>query len=305
MIRNMPTSILTCLIALKLSLVGTQTAQAQAMIPLDREADLARIARLEAQAKKMNPASILAVQATRVSAAAAKVAPGTKGKLDLFFVGFAGDGTQDVFLSEVQFARDTVAAKYGSSSRSLLMVNNLQSVNKYPLAIQSNLTQSLQAIAKKMNGPEDVLLFFLTSHGLPNGTASTDLPGFKNENLSAKQLREALDKSGIKNRIIILSSCFAGSFIPALKNDDTLILTAASAYKTSFGCSNERQLTYFGDAFFQQALPQSASLMEAFQLAAEKIATWERRDNLDNSQPQVLMGGNIGTVLDRLDAARN
>jgi hypothetical protein len=291
-------------LSVALSVAGTANVRAQSILSIDREAELARIARLEAQAKKMNPPLVLSSQPARVTANAAKVAAGTKGKLDLFFVGFAGDGTQDVFLSEVQFARDTVAAKYGSGSRSLLMVNNLQSVDKYPLATQDNLAASLKAVARKMNGPEDVLMFFLTSHGLPNGTASTELPGFKNENLSARQLRDALDKAGIKNRIIILSACFAGSFIPALKNDDTLILTAASAYKTSFGCANERQLTYFGDAFFQQALPQSASLTDAFNLASEKIAIWERRDRLDNSQPQILMGGNISSTLEKLEATK-
>jgi hypothetical protein len=288
--------------ALILSCAGP--AFSQGMIPIDREADLARIARLAVQAKKMNPPAILAAQPARVATAAAKVATGTKGKLDLFFVGFAGDGTQDVFLSEVQFARDTVAAKYGSATRSLVMVNNLQSVTRYPLATQNNLTQSLQAVARKMNGAEDVLLFFLTSHGMPNGLASTELPGFSNESLSAKQLRAALDKSGIKNRIIILSACFAGGFIPALRDDNTLILTAASAFRTSFGCSNERQLTYFGDAFFQQSLPQSASLTDAFNRAMEKIGEWERRDRLDNSQPQILMGSNIADVLNRLEASK-
>jgi hypothetical protein len=303
---SMATSV-SCLVSaaalsVVLSVAVAAKVQAQSILSIDREAEMARIKRLEAQAQKMNPPLILSSQPAQVSGNAAKVAAGTKGKLDLFFVGFAGDGTQDVFLSEVQFARDTVAAKYGSASRSLLMVNNLQSVNKYPLATQANLAASLKAVARKMNGSEDVLMFFLTSHGLPNGTASTELPGFKNENLSAAQLRDALDKAGIKNRIIILSACFAGSFIPALRNDDTLILTAASAYKTSFGCANERQLTYFGDAFFQQALPQSASLTDAFNLASEKIAIWERRDRLDNSQPQILMGSNIGAMLEKLDA---
>ncbi len=292
------------LLSLALSVIGSQAVVAQSMIALDRDADLARIARLEAQAKKMDRAGIMSAQGKHVAAAAAKVAPGTKGKLDLFFVGFAGDGTQDVFLSEVQFARDTVAAKYGSASRSLVMVNNLQSLARFPLATQNNLAQSLQAVAKKMNGAEDVLMFFLTSHGMPNGFASTELPGFKNEPLTAKQLRTALDKAGIKNRIIILSSCFAGSFIPDLKTENTLILTAASAYRTSFGCSNERQLTYFGDAFFQQALPQSTTLLDAFNLATEKIGEWERRDRLDNSQPQVLMGADFAPVLEQLESQR-
>jgi Peptidase C13 family len=289
------------IIAFGLAWTGVNHTAAQSMIPLDREADLARIARLKTQAEKMNQAAILSGQPAQVSAAAGRVFAGTKGKMDIFFVGFAGDGTQDVFLSEVQFARDTVARRYNSENRSLILVNNLQSINRFPLASQSNLTLALQAVAKKMNGPEDVLFFFLTSHGMPNGYASTDLPGFKTESLSADQVRTALDKSGIKNRIIVLSTCFAGGFIPALKNDNTFIIAAASAYRTSFGCSNERKLTYFGDAFFQQALPNAPTLIDAFNTATEQIGDWERRDNLVNSQPQIVMGANMADVLTKLE----
>lgn len=271
------------------------------MIALDSEADIARIARLKMQAEKMNQPAILAGQAAQLSAAAARVLPGTKGKTDVFFVGFAGDGTQDVFLSEVQFARDAIAKRYNSENHSLLLVNNLQSINRFPLASQTNLTLALQSVAKKMNANEDVLVFFLTSHGMPNGLASTDLPGFKTESITASQVRTALDKSGIKNRIVILSACFAGSFIPALKNDDTLIMTAASATRTSFGCTNERKLTYFGDAFFQHALPTAPTLVDAFNTATEKIGDWERRDNVLNSQPQILMGRDIADVLAKLE----
>jgi Peptidase C13 family len=290
------------LMALGLSVFSIDQTMAQSVLSLDREAELARIGRLEAQAKKMNQAAILSGQSAQVSAAVGRVTPGIKGKAEVFFVGFAGDGTQDVFLSEVQVARDAVVKRYGVENHALILVNNLQSINRFPLASQSNLNQALKAVAKKMNGPEDVLFFFLTSHGMPNGFASTQLPGFKTEHLSAVQLRDGLDKSGIKNRIIVLSTCFAGSFIPALKNDDTLIITAAAANRTSFGCANERKLTFFGDAFFEQALPSAPTLIAAYNTATEKIGEWERRDNVTNSQPQILMGANIGAVLEKIEA---
>ncbi len=58
--------------------------------------------------------------------------------------------------------------------------------------------------------------------------------------VSANTLADALERSNIRRRVIIISACFSGSWIPRLANDDTIIMTAASAYRTSFGCAEDR-----------------------------------------------------------------
>ena len=45
-----------------------------------------------------------------------------------------------------------------------------------------------------------------------------------------------------------------------------MLITAAAADKTSFGCSDDRDLTYFGEAFYRDALPKAKNLQEAFAL---------------------------------------
>ncbi len=272
-------------------------AQAQNMLTVGPEAEQARIERLTRQAQALNPAAILARQDAMLNTAAAQVQPGTKGRREVFVVGFAGDGTQDVFLSEVEFAAKTLATRYQSEKRTLLMVNNVRSLAKYPLATEQNLRKSLKSVAAKMNGAEDVLLLFITSHGSPDRTVSVQLPGFQLVPLSSAQLRRALDDSGVTNRVIIISACFAGGFIPALENNSTVVIAAASYNRTSFGCANERALTFFGDAFFQQTLPKSTSLLDAYDQSLGLIALWERRDGLVHSQPMLSVGDGIRDIL--------
>ena len=71
------------------------------------------------------------------------------------------------------------------------------------------------------------------------------------------------------------------------------MLTAADEHSSSFGCSNERDWTYFGDALFNRGLIAGKNLEQAFQLAKDTIADWEARDNLARSNPQ----GHFGAAL--------
>ncbi len=57
----------------------------------------------------------------------------------------------------------------------------------------------------------------------------------------------------------------AGKFnLDALKDDNSLILTAASRDRSSFGWGVESEFTYFGKAFFVEAWKDTRSFIEAF-----------------------------------------
>jgi hypothetical protein len=53
-------------------------------------------------------------------------------------------------------------------------------------------------------------------------------------------------------------------------------MTAARADRVSFGCSEEADFTYFGDALFAQALNQTDDLKQAFELARASVAEREQ-----------------------------
>jgi hypothetical protein len=97
---------------------------------------------------------------------------------------------------------------------------------------------------------------------------------------------------------IVISACHAAAFIPQLKDPDTIIITAAAADKTSFGCSDDRDLTYFGEAFYRDALPKAQNLEEAFKQAKEAIAVRENQEHQKVSEPEAYFGDELQRVLD-------
>jgi hypothetical protein len=90
--------------------------------------------------------------------------------------------------------------------------------------------------------------------------------------------------------VVIISACYAGGFIEPLKNPQTIVIAAAAADRTSFGCGSDSDLTYFGAAFYRDALPNARTLRDAFEQAKSAIAQRERREHVDASRPQGYFG---------------
>ena len=155
--------------------------------------------------------------------------------------------------------------------------------------VAQNLERVLQHVGKIMDPARDTLFLFLTSHG-ERALLAVEMPGLHLEHLTPAMLKSMLDRSGIKRRIVVVSACHSGSFIPALANANTLVIAAARADRTSFGCDDQRQWTYFGDAYFNKALRQETSFRKAFERARRLVARWESKERLVPSLPQI-MGG--------------
>jgi Peptidase C13 family len=228
-------------------------------------------------------------QPARIAAAVARVQRSPPGAPGVYFVGFAGDGDPAVFRREALFAGEQFGARFGSSERSVLLINDIDDRNSWPLASVSGLAQTLRVLASRMNPDEDVLVLFLTSHGSQDGleVANGSLPLAQ---LGPADLRQALDASGIRWRVLVVSACYAGVFLDALKNETTAIITAADADHSSFGCDEDRDLTWFGEAFLKDSLPGSASLQEAFRKAAALIKRREDAEHEIHSNPQLYVG---------------
>ena len=207
-----------------------------------------------------------------------------------FFVGFAGQGDQRVFAGEIALARKVVAAKFGSAQRSVLLVNDRRDLQTLPLASPTALRYALNAIAARMRLDSDVLFLSLSSHGSKDGEISVRNGMLALNDLSASDLAAALRESGIKWKVIVVSACYAGKFIEPLRDDDTIIIAAAAADRTSFGCSDDRELTYFGEAFYRDALPAASDLKTAFEKASAEIAARERAEGKEASNPQAHFG---------------
>jgi len=85
----------------------------------------------------------------------------------------------------------------------------------------------------------------------------------------------------------MISACYSGGFIPALEDDYTLIMTAARKDRKSFGCSDDSDMTFFGKALVNHALPETSSLDEAFNAARDQIKEWEKERDYEHSLPQI------------------
>jgi hypothetical protein len=240
-------------------------------------------------------------QATHMRAALIPIAAHQPGETSLYFLGFASWANQDVFLKEARFAQNLFDQKFGTADRSLLLVNNPATVHQQPLASVSNLGLALDGLAGKMDPAQDVLFLFLTSHGSPDHLA-VRYDRFELDGLSAETLRHLLDESRIKWRVIAISACYSGSFIETLKSPSTLIMTASRRDRTSFGCGNENDFTYFGEAYFSQALEKTSSFIDAFDLAKSAIAERESKEKLTPSEPQIFIGDAIRPKLAEIEA---
>jgi hypothetical protein len=240
----------------------------------------------------------LFAQPDLIDAAVERLSAGKAGRTEVYFVGFAGYGEQGVFEKEIRFANGALGKRIDLEGRSLQLINAPDRRGEsMPLATASGLTRSLAGIARRMNVDEDVLLLFLTSHGSEDAELSVSQGYLPLDELDGRTLRTALDDSGIRWRVIVISACHAGSFIPKLSDERTLIIAAAHADKSSFGCSDERELTYFGEAFLRDALPASSDLLDAFARAKELVTAREIEEGQEPSDPQLFVGAQMKAKL--------
>jgi Peptidase C13 family len=221
----------------------------------------------------------------------AQLTPSRKGETEIYTLAIAGWADQDVFIKELDGALEALGSVLPIKGRTVRLINRRDTVNTIPLANFSNFKAAVHAIGNVMDEGNDVFVLVMTSHGEQTGFA-LQLPGGTAE-LTPQQVAAALDGEGIKNRVVIVSACFSGIFVPSLANDNTIVITAADAKHTSFGCAPERDWTYFGDAFFHQSLHPGADFENAFDHARVLIQGWEMMDHATPSNPQ----GSFGRAL--------
>lgn len=217
-----------------------------------------------------------------------------------YFLGVAGAGYQDVFKSEIERIKEQFDTRFGTFGRSIALINNPATRTETPIASRTSMELALRRIGQQMNRESDVLFLYMTSHGLSNQFEMENAP-LDLKDVDPKWLKETLDKSGIRWRVIVISACYSGSFVPALQDDNTLIITASAADRASFGCSNEADYTYFGRAFFDQAMRENNSIGAAFEQSKATVAQWETAQGFEASEPQWSIGKNMEFMLPQLE----
>jgi hypothetical protein len=211
-------------------------------------------------------------------------------------IAFGLYGDQDVFQSEATKAAAIVANRYGHGGAVIVRAN----IGARRAAMIGDLQAAVASVALRPRGVDDVLILILSSHGSQAGLAVKS--GEITETLSPQDLGGMLAASGIHQRLIIVSACYSGVFAEALADANTAVITAADSGHTSFGCRSGAEWTYFGKAFFADALPRAKTLQDAFAAARALIGQEEAAERLTPSNPKMAGGAAVLARLDGLAA---
>ena len=135
-------------------------------------------------------------------------------------------------------------------------------------------------------------LLYFSSHGAPGGLVLGDTI------LRPIGLATMLENTcGDRPTIVVISACYSGVFVPALKAPNRLILTAARPDRTSFGCGGTNKYPYF-DACFLSSITAAADFEDLADRVKDCVGTMERSTGMrPPSDPQISVGRSIKSHL--------
>jgi len=132
-----------------------------------------------------------------------------QGLSETHIVSFGLFGPESVFESEARGAARVLQAWFGATVEPVVRFNS----KRRAFATARTVAASLQAAGAAMDRDKEVLVVVLSSHGSPDGLAI--VAGVREDTLTPAELRQMLDASGAKYRVVIISACYSGVFVPA------------------------------------------------------------------------------------------
>ncbi len=195
----------------------------------------------------------------------------------------AADRAEPVFDNAVDRLAALFRSRYGIVAEQFTARFG-QAKGKHPATWQAI---SRVALGRRM-APGDACLFYFTSHGDEGGLYMARHRAL----LPPEELARLLDRAcGARPTVVVVSACHSGTFLrPALATANRVILTAARADRSSFGCSFRETLSVYDRCFLDSwgANPTWTLLHGAI---AACVAAAERRMNYrPPSEPQAFFG---------------
>lgn len=227
--------------------------------------------------------------------------PERPGIVDLYLVAAGLYAPEDVFMKEVEVIARLFRERFDAEGRTLVLINNPKTVEEHPVASLTSLSAALRHVGTLINPEEDVVVLYASSHGSDKHLLSVDFWPLRLESIDPPALKRALDESGIKWKVVVVSACYSGGFVDPLKNEHTAVITASSAGKQSFGCGNDSEATYLAKALFDEELRKTYSFETAFENARKSIEQRERGQGYAPSEPQIHVGSAIRDKLAEIE----
>jgi hypothetical protein len=237
----------------------------------------------------------------RFAQALGALKPQRPGIVDAYVIVAALDPTP-VFGREAREAGRVLARRFDAAGRTLVLANDEGADKADAAATFDHLRLALQRDSALMDRDEDVIVLYTTSHGSPDEGLNLIDAADGSRVITPPQLAAMLDGPAFRNRLIILQACFSGQFVPSLQSPGTVVVTAASAMTSSFGCASGNDWTFFGYALINEAMRQPDTLIRQFRRAFVSILGWEERAQYKPSSPQISVGKNTSGWLAALDA---
>ena len=237
----------------------------------------------------INPASeaVLAAQEFMMDRALDQLGDERPGTTDLYFVGFAPDARRPGFVADVDAAKRAMDERWNTGGRSTVLVNSPLTVAERPFASITHLREVLLEIGDIIDPDEDVVMIYLTGSAGPDHTLAAVNPPLELVNLSPQGLRQLLDAAGIRWRIVVVSTCYAGAWVDALKDDETMVIASSAADVRGSDCGGGLRPTAFGDEFFGKALRRNSDFGRAFDEAKRALAGRDRAEPVMSIGPSI------------------
>jgi len=155
----------------------------------------------------------------------------------------------------------------------------------------ATLRRVLGRIAALRSGPGDGCFIFITSHG---GRGLGIYLSREDEMLSPKALARALAQgcAGVPT-VVVVSGCYSGSFAQLpMAASNRIVLTAARADRSSFGCAADRTYTEY-DACLLGSLAHATSWQTVFDETKDCVSRREHQLGETASLPQAAFGAAV------------
>ena len=237
----------------------------------------------------ISPASeaVLAAQDFMVDRALDQLEEERPGVSDLYFVAFAPDARRAGFVADVDAAQRTMDERWDTHGRSVVMLNSPATVAERPFASITHLRQVLLEIGDIIDADDDVVMVYVTGNSGADHTLTAVNPPLELAALSPQGLKQLFEAANIRWRIVVVSTCEAGAWIDALKDDETAVIASSAVGVRGADCAGSLRPGAFAGAFFGDAMRHSDDLTAAFEAARRQLVAQHAPDPVMSMGPTI------------------
>jgi len=178
-----------------------------------------------------------------------------------------------------------------------MIASNVASATRpYPIADDATIAALIGSAAGQA-GADDIVFVDISSHGGRQALARK-VGANATTAISSRELARKLEPLAGHRTVVVISACYSGSLIGDLRAPDRIVITAARADRSSFGCAPDSRHTFFGEAELQAFGQPDRSLHQLFAAMRDAVARMESAHRYQPSEPQVSVGREMADLYD-------